>query len=175
MDVVVTSSINGAEPQHLQYDSLHAEAATPRRQMRYTSPDLSTSRSPRRTAEASAAMLRASPSSDEGYPAMSHSSPTILPFSAGAVVREAESNDTDILLEVDGQNHDRMETDMETDDSESDHQLHDGVENSGNQLMEASRHTDGEIMDMTPDSPSAAEPSHQSDPGNDTWEFRRFP
>ena len=169
MDVVVTSSISAAETQHLQFDSLHvnAEPTAQRRQMRYTSPDISSSRSPRRMPETNTAGVRASPNSDEGYSAMSHTSPTSVPFPMASLAREEEPADSDILLEVNGQNHDRMETDMETDDSESDHQPHHGAENSGHRLAEATQDIDGE-MDMTPDSPSAAESHHPLDPGIDT-------
>lgn len=167
MDVVVTSSMGAAETQHLQFDSLHMnpEPAAQRRQMRYTSPDMSAPHSPRRTADNSSAVVRASPSGDEGYAAMHHISPSISPFSADQVARDTESTNADILLEVDGQNHDRMETDMETDDSELDHQSHHGLESSGGPLVVAAQEIDGEIMDTTPDSPPAAEPDHQLDVG----------
>lgn len=164
MDVVLTSSISAAETQHLPFDSLHmnAEPASQRRQMRYTSPDLSTPRSPRRMAETSAAVVRASPNSDEGYSTIAHTSPTIPPFSAGQVVREEGTSASDILLEVNGQNHDRMETDMETDDSESDHQPHQGPESLEGPPGDAN----GEIMDMTPDSPTDDDSHPQLDAGN---------
>lgn len=168
MDVVLTSSISAAESQHVPFDSLHmnTESTPQRRQMRYTSPDLLTPRSPRRMAETSTALVRASPNSDEGYSAMAHTSPTTPPFSAGHVDREAEPTGSDILLEVNSQNHDRMETDMETDDSESDHQPHHGPEILEAPAAAAAQDIDGEIMDMTPDSPTAADLHPQLDAGN---------
>jgi hypothetical protein len=167
MDVVVTSSMGAAETQRLQFDSLHMnpEPAAHRRQMRYTSPDMSAPHSPRRTADHSGAVVRASPNGDEGYAAINHISPSILPFSADQVERDAESTNADILVEVDGQNHDRMETDMETDDSEPDHQSHHGPENPEGPSVVAAQEIDGEIMDMTPDIPPAAEPHHHLDAG----------
>lgn len=160
----MTSSISAAETQHLPFDNLHmnTEPASQRRQMRYTSPDLSTPRSPRRMAESGAAVVRTSPTSDEGYSTTTHTSPTIPPFSGGQVVREEETSGSDILLEVNGQNHDRMETDMETDDSESDHQPHQGQESSEGPPDDLN----GEIMDTTPDTPPAGDSLPQLDAGN---------
>lgn len=168
MDVVLTSSLSAAESQHLPFDSLHmnTESAPHRRHLRYTSPDLLTPRSPRRMAETSAAPTRASPNRDEGYSAIAHTSPTTSPFSSGHVVREEEPSGSDIVLEVNGQNHDRMETDMETDDSESDHQPHHGPEVLRDPTPAAAQGIDGEIMDMTPDSPHAADSQHYLDAGN---------
>ena len=168
MDVVLTPSISAAESQHLPFDSLHmnTETAPHRRHLRYTSPDLLTPRSPRRMAETSAASARASPNRDEGYAAITHTSPTTSPFSTGHVVREDESTGSEIVLEVNGQNHDRMETDMETDDSESDHPPNHETEVIRAPMPTAVQDIDGEIMDMTPDGPAAADSQHQLDAGN---------
>lgn len=56
-----------------------------------------------------------------------------------------------------GQNHDRMETDMESDDSSSEdgeQEPPNGATHSG--LMEVEPPEEGEIMDTTPDAPSIA-------------------
>lgn len=167
MDVVLTPSISAAESQHHPYDNLHmnTEPAPHRRHLRYTSPDLLTPRSPRRMAESSAAPARPSSRVDEGYSAIPHTSPTTSPFSTGHVIREDEPATSDIVLEVNGQNHDRMETDMETDDSESDHQPHQQPEIMTAPTLTAAQSIDGEIMDMTPDSPTAADSHQQLDAG----------
>lgn len=168
MDVVLSSSVSGAESQHRPFDGLHmnTEPAPHRRHLRYTSPDLLTPRSPRRMAETGAAPARVSPNREEGYSAIAHTSPTTSPLSTGHVVREEEATRSDIVLEVNGQNHDRMETDMETDDSESDHQPHHRTDVVRALPPTAAQDTDGEIMDITPDSPTAADSRHQLDAGN---------
>lgn len=167
MDVVLTPSVAPAESQHLPFDGLHmnTESAPHRRHLRYTSPDLLSPRSPRRVADTGAAPARVSPNHDEGHSAIPHTSPATSSLATGHFVREEESTGSDIVLEVNGQNHDRMETDMET-DSESDHQPHHGPEVSRPPPPTAAPDADEEIMDMTPDSPAAAESPHHLDAGN---------
>lgn len=167
MDVVLTPSVTPAESQHLPFDSLHmnTEPAPHRRHLRYTSPDLLSPRSPRRVAESGGAPARVSSNHDEGYSAIAHSSPTTSSLSTGHFVREGEPTGSDIVLEVNGQNHDRMETDMET-DSESDHQPHRGPEVLRAPPPTAALGANEEIMDMTPDSSTAAESQHHLDAGN---------
>lgn len=168
MDVVLTPSVSPAESQHLPFDSLNmnTESAPHRRHLRYTSPDLLTPRSPRRMADTSTIPARVSPNRDEGYAAMAHTSPTTSSLATGHGVREEEPTDSDIVLEVNGQNHDRMETDMETDDSESDHQPHHAPEVLRAPPPPTAQETDGETMDETPDSPHAADSQHHLDAGN---------
>lgn len=168
MDVVLTPSVTPAESQHLPFDDLHvnAESAPHRRHLRYTSPDLLSPRSPRRVADAGATPARASPNHDEG----SHTSPPTSSLATGHFVRE-EPTGSDIVLEVNGQNHDRMETEMET-DSEPDHQPNHGPGVLRAPPPMAAQDADDEIMDMTPDSPTATESQHHLDAGNIIWQSR---
>lgn len=157
MDVAMNSSMSGTETQHLPYDAGHMnnETAAPRRHVRYTSPDAST---PRRMNETGANnSVRSSPNGENNFAALNRTSPAISPFVISQVLQEPESSNTDALPEVNGQNHDRMETDMESEGSQSENQSSEAVEElvqpSAAEL--AAQLEDGEIMDTTPDSPAA--------------------
>lgn len=169
MDVVVTSSRSASEPQHVQYDNLHrnTEPTAQRRHIRYTSPDLSTPHSPRRLNETTAtAAIRPASHGDETYPPMSRPSPVMSPFSVAQVLQGSEAASTSAVPETGGQNHDRMETDVESEGSVSDEEPHDTAEdvtvssNEGTALG-----MDSELMDTTPDAPMILQAYRSSDVG----------
>lgn len=157
MDLAVNSSMSGTETQHVPYDGGHMnnETAAQRRHVRYTSPDAST---PRRMNEAGTSnSVRSSPNGDSGFATMSRASPAISPFVISQVLQEPESSNTGPLPEVNGQNHDRMETDMESEGSQSENQSSEAVEElvPPHAAESPAQLEDGEIMDTTPDSPAA--------------------
>ena len=157
MDLAVNSPMTGTETQHLPYDGGHMnnETAVQRRHVRYTSPDAST---PRRMNETGANnSVRSSPNGENSFAAMNRTSPAISPFVISQVLQQPESSNADALPEVNGQNHDRMETDMESEGSQSENQSSEAVEELVHPpAAESAAHLeDGEIMDTTPDSPAA--------------------
>ena len=164
----MNSPMSGSETQHLTYDGVHLnnEPTTQRRHIRYTSPDAST---PRRMNEQPVGnSVRSSPNGDNGYAAVNRTSPSISPFVISQVLQEPQSSNTDHPPEVNGQNHDRMETDMESEGSVSDIQPGEaGGEPDILPPLDEEQLEDGEIMDTTPDSPTASE-SHPLDPGRCT-------
>lgn len=168
MDVVVTSPMSGAESQHLPYDSIHMnnEAVSSRRNLRYTSPDASSSRSPRRISN-TAASHNAIPvlNGDQTYPTADHTSPAISPFLVAHALQEPDPHNTTSHPEINGQNHDRMEMDVDSEDSASENQLPvvvgDNVEASTPTLQQV----DGENMDTTPDSPVTLDSQQALHPG----------
>lgn len=167
MDLAVDSSRSGTETQRLPFDGGHLnnETAAQRRHVRYTSPDAST---PRRINDTGASnSLRSSPNGENGFAAMNRTSPAISPFVISQVLQEPESSNTRTVPEVNGQNHDRMETDMESEGSQSENQSSEAAPaaESAGQLE------DGEIMDTTPDSPAAFDEHAPLDAGEYTCSF----
>ncbi|MCJ1469986.1 hypothetical protein MMC07_008631 [Pseudocyphellaria aurata] len=154
MDLALNSSRSPTGTQHRPYDAAHLnnEPAAQIRNVRYTSPDMSTTR---RINESNA--VRSPPNGETTLATMSRTSPAISPFVISQVLQEPDGSNTDTLPEVNGQNHDRMETDMESEDSRSENQsagrveelVHPPATGSATQLE------DGEIMDTAPDSPAA--------------------
>lgn len=130
---------------------------TPRRSLRYTSPETSSSLSPRRPSDTTTiANVRPHTNGDQSYSTINHTSPTISPFLVAHVIQEPGSNNIGALPQINGQNHDRMETDIDSEDSRSDNQSHatadDSVENPRGGLQQ----NDGETMDTTPRSQIAS-------------------
>lgn len=149
--------MSGTETQHVPYDAGHMnnETAAQRRHVRYTSPDAAT---PRRMNEPGASnSVRSSPNGESSFATMSRTSPAISPFVISQVLQEPESSNTNTLPEVNGQNHDRMETDMESEGSQSENQSSEAVDELPQPptAESAAQLEDGEIMDTTPDSPAA--------------------
>lgn len=157
MDFAVNSPMTGTETQHLPFDGGHMnnESAAQRRHVRYTSPDAS---APRRMNETGANnSVRSSPNGETSFAAMNRTSPAISPFVISQVLQEPEPSNREPLPEVNGQNHDRMETDMESDGSQSENQSSQAVEElvQPPDVESAPQLEVGEIMDTTPDSPAA--------------------
>ena len=153
MDIAVTSTPMGSsETQHRSYNALHLNSehspspAQQRRHVHYSTPEASAPLSPRLVYETAVNHTLRSPSNGSPHiPSMSqHSSAT--PPTTDAVVGQP--------LPVDeGQNHDRMETDMESDESSTEggaSELSDRAAESS--LMEVEPPEEGEIMDTRPDS-----------------------
>ena len=167
----MTSPMSGTEPQHLQYDGLHMnnEAASPRRHIRYTSPDTSTPHSPRRISDtATNHSVISSSNGDQTYSTTDRTSPAISPFLVAHVLQGSEPNITSAMPEINGQNHDRMDMDVDSDDSVSENQSHavDAVVEDATEVPNLTvQHADGENMDTTPDSPVALGSQQISDPG----------
>lgn len=163
----MNSPMSGSETQHLSYDGSHLnnEATAQRRHIRYTSPEAST---PRRMNDQPAGnSVRSSPNGENGYAAVNRTSPSISPFVIAQVLQEPPSSNTNTPAQVNGQNHDRMETDMESEGSVSDTQSAEAGEPDVLPAVDEEQLEDGEIMDTTPDSPTASD-NHPLDPGGCT-------
>lgn len=166
MDLAVNSPRSGTETQRLPFDGGHLnnETAAQRRHVRYTSPDPPT---PRRINDAGASnSLRSSPNGESGFAATNRTSPAISPFVISQVLQEPESSNTHTLPEVNGQNHDRMETDMASEGSQSENQSSEAAAAESAGQLE-----DGEIMDTSPDSPAAFGEHAPLDAGECTCSF----
>lgn len=152
MDVAVNSPLSANETQHLSYDGTHLnnDPASQRRHIRYTSPDASAAR--RVNEPTLNSPVRSSPNSVNSYPTTNRTLPSISPFVISQVLQEPEPRDAGILEEADGQNHDRMETDLNSEDSTSEFQSRDEVGEPVGPLAGSVQLEDGEIMDTTPDS-----------------------
>lgn len=165
MDVAVNSPMSTTETQHVPFDGVHLnnDNTGQRRHIRYVSPDTST---PRRMNEPTPNnSMRSSPNGINSYPAMNRTPPSISPFVISQVLQEPESRDTVFLQEINGQNHDRMETDMNSEDSMSEAQSHDEVEETVGLPAELAQLEDGELMDTSPDSPDGSDYHMPLDPG----------
>lgn len=167
----MTSPMTGTEPQRHPYDTLHMnnEAASPRRHIRYTSPDTSTPHSPRRISDtATNHSVISSANGDQTFSTTDRTSPAISPFLVAHVLQGSEPNNTTAPPEINGQNHDRMEMDVDSDDSVSENQSHavDAVVEDATEAPNmAMRPADGETMDTTQDSPVALDSQQALDPG----------
>lgn len=157
MDVAINSPLSATETQHLSYDGAHLnnDPAGQRRHIRYASPDASAAR--RVNEPALNNPVRSSPNNVSSYPTTNRPSPSISPFVISQVLQEPESRDAGILEEANGQNHDRMETDLNSEDTMSEFQSHGEVEEPFGPLPGSMQLEDGEIMDTTPDSPNEAD------------------
>lgn len=154
MDVAINSPLSATETQHLSYDGAHLnnDPAGQRRHIRYASPDASAAR--RVNEPTLNNPVRSSPNGVSSYPTTNRLSPSISPFVISQVLQEPESRDAGILEEANGQNHDRMETDLNSEDTMSEFQSHGEVEEPLGPLAGSMQLEDGEIMDTTPDSPN---------------------
>lgn len=157
MDVAINSPLSATETQHLSYDGAHLnnDSAGQRRHIRYASPDASAAR--RVNEPTLNNSVRSSPNGVSNYPTSNRPSPSISPFVISQVLQEPESRDAGILEEANGQNHDRMETDLNSEDTMSEFQSHGEVEEPFGPLAGSMQLEDGEIMDTTPDSPNEAD------------------
>lgn len=165
MDVAVNSPLLATETQHLSYDGAHLnnDPAGQRRHIRYASPDASAAR--RVNEPTLNNPVRSSPNGVNSYPTSNRTSPSISPFVISQVLQEPESRDAGILEEANGQNHDRMETDLNSEESLSEFQSHVEVEEPVGPLAGSMQLEDGEIMDTTPDSPNEADLHQLLNPG----------
>lgn len=157
MDVAINSPLSATETQHLSYDSAHLnnDPAGQRRHIRYASPDASAAR--RVNEPTLNNPVRSSPNGVSSYPTTNRPSLSISPFVISQVLQGPESGDAGILEEGNGQNHDRMETDLNSEDTMSEFQSHDEVEEPFGPLAGSMQLEDGEIMDTAPDSPNEAD------------------
>lgn len=165
MDVAVNSPLSATETQHLSYDGAHLnnDPAGQRRHIRYASPDASAAR--RVNEPTLNNPVRSSPNGVNSYPTANRPSPSISPFVISQVLQEPDSRDAGIHDEANGQNHDRMETDLNSEDTMSEFQSHGEVEEPFGPLGRSMQLEDGEIMDTTPDSPNEADLHQLSNPG----------
>lgn len=165
MDVVIDSPLSATETQHLSYDGAHLnnDPAGQRRHIRYASPDASAAR--RVNEPTLNNPVRSSPNGVSSYPTTNRPSPSISPFVISQVLQEPESRDAGILEEANGQNHDRMETDLNSEDTMSEFQSRGEVEEPFGPHAEGMQLEDGEIMDTTPDSPNESDLHQLLNPG----------
>lgn len=166
MDVAINSPLSATETQHLSYDGAHLnnDPAGQRRHIRYASPDASAAR--RVNEPTLNNPVRSSPNGVNSYPTTNRTSPSISPFVISQVLQEPESEDAGILEEANGQNHDRMETDLNSEeDSMSEFQSHGEVEEPVGPLAGNMQLDDGEIMDTTQDSTNEADLRQLLNPG----------
>ena len=159
--------MSGTESQHLPFDGVNrnTEPSALRRHNRYSSPEAA---SPRRLNDSSANnSIRSSTNGESSFVVMNRTSPSISPFVMAQVRQDSVSGNTGNLPEVNGQNHDRMETDdVVSVRSEVEHRSPEGLEDSGElSAVEAVQLEDGEIMDTTPDSPAARDGNLHSEAG----------
>ena len=169
MDLVLTSPLGGSDSQHRPYDGLHmnSEASTQRRHTRYTSPDVSTSQSPRRlNSTATGATPRTSTTADQNHSTISHAPSNPPSFLVASVAAAPQSSSADVPLEINGQNHDRMEMDVDNREITAVDQPPDVGPDSEEALSTSSgQDPDGDVMDTAPDTSLAIDASPASNLG----------
>lgn len=163
----MTSPISGTESQHLPFDGMHVgnEATSPRRHIRYTSPDTSIPHSPRRISDTAAGQGATPSSNGDHYSTADRTPRAISPFLVARVLQETGSDSRAPLPEVNGQNHDRMDMDVDSEDSMSENQSHAAAQTATETPNLTVQQADGEIMDITPDSPVVSSPQPVLDSG----------
>lgn len=152
MNIAVTSPIGGSETQHRSYNALHlnTEQSSPpaqqRRHVHYSTPEASTPLSPHLVFETAVShTLRSSSNSNRSTSSMSQSTSATPPGLDAPAMQPFPLED--------GQNHDRMETDMHTDHASSEGGVREPPGGAADSiLMEIEPPEDGEIMDTRPDS-----------------------
>lgn len=165
MDVAVNSPLSATETQHLSYDGAHLnnDPAGQRRHIRYASPDASAARQVNEPTPNNA--VRSSPNGVNSNPTSNRTSPSISPFVISQVLQGPESRDGGVPEEANGQNHDRMETDLNSEESLPEFQPQLEVEEPVGPLAGSMQLEDGEIMDTTADSPNEADLHQLLNPG----------
>ena len=152
MDIAVDSTpMGGSETQHLSYNALHLNTehspspAQQRRHVHYPTPEASAPLSPRLVYETAVNhTLRSSSNGNRNPSSMSQNSSTTPPITDAFVGP---------LAVDEGQNHDRMETDLEDEETNSEAGASVPPDRAaGSSLMEIEPPEDGEIMDTRPDS-----------------------
>ena len=159
MDIAVDSTpMSGSETQR-RYNALHLNtehspsSAQQRRHVHYSTPEASAPLSPRLVYETAVNhTLRSSSNGNRSTSSMSQNSSTTPPITDAFMGQP---------LPVDeGQNHDRMETNMESEESNSEAEASEPPDRAaGSSLMEVELPEDGEIMDTRPDSVTPETPS----------------